>query len=146
MKIRVAARFGRLCVPLSSHYGRRPRLRRPSVWRAASTRSRMLWNDLSSAPKTKMARHSAFFASRAACPSGSAGEFSARRTCRYRDRTTGRRRARSSAVAHISPLRAPPFAILPPPCSPRPLQRAGLEAAGAGVQSERKRGEATGPL
>ncbi|KAF8750245.1 hypothetical protein HU200_012500 [Digitaria exilis] len=66
-----------------------------------------------------MARHSAFFASRAACPSGSSGEFSARRICRYSDSTTGRFRARSSAVAQISPLPPPPFAILPPPCSPR---------------------------
>ncbi|RCV07891.1 hypothetical protein SETIT_1G282200v2 [Setaria italica] len=66
-----------------------------------------------------MARHSAFFASRAACPSGSSGEFSARRICRYSDSTTGRFRARSSAVAQISPLPAPPFAIIPPPCSPR---------------------------
>uniref|UniRef100_K3YZ89 Uncharacterized protein n=1 Tax=Setaria italica TaxID=4555 RepID=K3YZ89_SETIT len=110
------ARLARLFVPL---YGRRPRLRMPRVWRAASRRSRMLWSDLSSAPKMKMARHSAFFASRAACPSGSSGEFSARRICRYSDSTTGRFRARSSAVAQISPLPAPPFAIIPPPCSPR---------------------------
>uniref|UniRef100_J3LG29 Uncharacterized protein n=1 Tax=Oryza brachyantha TaxID=4533 RepID=J3LG29_ORYBR len=71
----------------------------------------MLWSDLSSAPKMKTARHSAFFASRAACPSGSAGEFSARRICRYSDRTTGRFRARSSAVAQIIP---PPAFAIPP--------------------------------
>jgi hypothetical protein len=86
-------------------------LRMPRVWRAASMRSRMLWIDLSSAPKRKMARHSAFFASHAACPSGSSGEFSARRICRYSDNTTVRFRARSSAVAQISPP-PPPFAIL----------------------------------
>uniref|UniRef100_A0A0A9GU09 Uncharacterized protein n=1 Tax=Arundo donax TaxID=35708 RepID=A0A0A9GU09_ARUDO len=74
-------------------------------------RSRMLWSDLSSAPMRNMARHSAFFASRVACPSGSSGEFSARRICRYSESTTVRFRARSSAVAQIrSP--PPPFAIL----------------------------------
>jgi len=106
----------RFLVPV---YGRRPRLSSPSVCRAASTRSRMLWSDLSSAPKMKMARHSAFLASRAACPSGSSGELSARRICRYSDSTTGLFRARSSAVAQISPLPPPPFTILPAPWSPR---------------------------
>lgn len=100
----------------------------------------MLWRDLSSAPKMKMARHSAFFASRAACPSGSSGELSARRICRYRDSTTGRFRARSSAVAQINPLPPPPFAILPPPCSPRRTTTAPLEREGSGLGSRRRRG------
>ena len=59
------------------------------MWRAVSRRSLMLWSDLSSAPKRKMARHSAFFANRAAYPSGSSGEFSVRRICRYRDSVGG---------------------------------------------------------
>uniref|UniRef100_A0ACD5Z495 Uncharacterized protein n=1 Tax=Avena sativa TaxID=4498 RepID=A0ACD5Z495_AVESA len=98
----------------------------PRVWRAASRRSRMLCSDLSSAPNMKMARHSAFLASRAACPSGSAGELSARRICRYIDSTTGRFRARSSAVAQISP--PPVFTILQHLASlRRPPLRIGLE-------------------
>ncbi|RCV41225.1 hypothetical protein SETIT_9G118500v2 [Setaria italica] len=58
-----------------------------------------------------VARHSAFFASRVACPSGNSGEFSARRICRYRDSTAGRFRARSSAVATAT-LRHPSAAVL----------------------------------
>uniref|UniRef100_I1PQ25 Uncharacterized protein n=1 Tax=Oryza glaberrima TaxID=4538 RepID=I1PQ25_ORYGL len=55
-----------------------------------------------------MARHSAFFASRAACPSGSSGEFSVRRIRLYSDSATGRLRARSSAAAQIIPPPIPP--------------------------------------
>jgi hypothetical protein len=84
------------------------------VWRAASMSSRMLWIDPSSAPKRKMARHSAFLANRAACPSGSSGEFSARRICRYSDNTTGRFRARSPSVAQISPPPPPSLVAVTP--------------------------------